>query len=96
MKDEREKLIESLNSLLEMGDEFKDIEITNSEIFSLKEWMSCSKERRDSIATFVLTTINFEDVVSKNIEYDKTTVEYIAKQGLLKVIKGLIGNDTRN
>lgn len=90
METEKERLIESLNSLLEMEDEFKDIEITNTEIFSLKEWMSCSKERKDSIALFVLSTINFDEIDAKNVKYDKITVEHIVRQGLVKAIQNLL------
>lgn len=80
--DERKKqLIEELFKVEE-----PQHEVTNSEIFSLKEWLSYSKERQDSIKAFV-TMAATNDVGLEAIEMmDDETKKYMVKMGFRKAL----------
>ena len=84
-------LEEKLKELLEKQDKMaKEREVKNSDIISINEWNSWSEERQESIIAFVTIACEMKDDAKFNPnDFDKETLKYIAKNGLMKVLKNL-------
>lgn len=82
-------LEERLKELLDKQEQMSS-EVKNSDIISVKEWQSWSKERQDSIIMFVSITCDLQEETDFDPStFDKETLKYIAKKGLIKVLSKL-------
>ena len=62
--------------------------IENENVLSIEEWNSFSKERQDSIVMFVMMCCeNVSVEESEKIDFNLETRKYMAKNGLLKLVK---------
>lgn len=84
-------LEERLKELLEKQDKMaKERQVKNSDIISIKEWNSWSEERQESIIAFVTIACEMNDDMKFNPnDFDKETLKYIAKNGLIKILKNI-------
>ena len=78
---------ELINSLFNTNLQEKNVEVTNSNIFSLDEWLSFSKERQESITVFVNLTQNTKLIDHTKLCFDKETSKYMAMEGLKRILK---------
>lgn len=85
LKKQKEELIETLFAV-DKNEEI--VEATNSEIFSLKEWKSWSKERQESVILFIHMATDIKDAqnIVKESNFDRETSLFMAKQGFKKVL----------
>lgn len=85
-KKEKDELVDKLfNSAVEG----KEVNVTNSDIFTLDEWLSFSKERQESIAIFVTLTQNMKDIDHAKIQFDDETSKFMAMEGIKRILKGI-------
>lgn len=83
-KKEKNELVDKLfNSTIEG----KEVNVTNSDIFTLDEWLSFSKERQESIAVFVTLTQNVKDIDHAKIKFDDETSKFMAMEGIKRILK---------
>lgn len=83
-KKEKDELVDKLfNSAVEG----KEVNVTNSDIFTLDEWLSFSKERQESIAIFVTLTQNMKDIDHAKIQFDDETSKFMAMEGIKRILK---------
>ena len=83
-KKEKNELVDKLfNSTIEG----KEVNVTNSDIFTLDEWLSFSKERQESIAIFVTLTQNMKGIDHTKIKFDDETSKFMAMEGLKRILK---------
>jgi hypothetical protein len=83
-KKEKDELVDKLfNSAVEG----KEVNVTNSDIFTLDEWLSFSKERQESIAIFVTLTQNMKEIDHTKIKFDDETSKFIAMEGIKRILK---------
>ena len=85
LKKQKEELIETLFAV-DKNEEV--VEVTNSEIFSLKEWKSWSKERQESVILFIHMATDIKDAqnIVRESTFDRETSLFMAKQGFKKVL----------
>lgn len=77
-----------LEGLLKKQKEMSN-EIANSEVISIKEWESYSKDRQDSIIMFVHLACEDLKGINPNISFDEETKKYMAKNGIKKILKNI-------
>lgn len=83
-KKEKNELVDKLfNSAVEG----KEVNVTNSDIFTLDEWLSFSKERQESIAIFVTLTQNMKEIDHTKIKFDDETSKFMAMEGIKRILK---------
>ena len=83
-KDKRNEIIDNLfgSSIKE-----KSVEVTNSNIFTLDEWLSFSKERQESIAIFICLTQSVKEIDHTKITFDEETTRFITIESLKSILK---------
>ena len=83
-KKEKNDLVDKLfNSTIEG----KEVNVTNSNIFTLDEWLSFSKERQESIVIFVTLTQNMKEIDNTKIQFDDETSKFMAMEGIKRILK---------
>lgn len=83
-KKEKNDLVDKLfNSTIEG----KEVNVTNSDIFTLDEWLSFSKERQESIVIFVTLTQNMKEIDNTKIQFDDETSKFMAMEGIKRILK---------
>lgn len=83
-KKEKNDLVDKLfNSTIEG----KEVNVTNSDIFTLDEWLSFSKERQESIVIFVTLTQNMTEIDHTKIQFDDETSKFMAMEGIKRILK---------
>lgn len=83
-KKEKNELVDKLfNSTIEG----KEVNVTNSDIFTIDEWLSFSKERQESITIFVVLTQNLKDIAHTKIQFDDETSKFMAMEGIKRLLK---------
>ena len=83
-KDKRNEIIDNLfgSSIKE-----KSVEVTNSNIFTLDEWLSFSKERQESITIFICLTQNIKEIDHTKITFDEETTRFVTIESLKSILK---------
>lgn len=76
-----------VDKLFNSAVEGKEVNVTNSDIFTLDEWLSFSKERQESIAIFVTLTQNMKDIDHTKIQFDGETSKFMAMEGIKRILK---------
>lgn len=84
---DKKKKDELINSLFNTNLQEKNVEVTNSNIFSLDEWLSFSKERQESITMFVNLTQEPKLIDHTKLGFDNETLKYMAMEGLKRILK---------
>lgn len=83
-KNEKNELVDKLfNSAIEG----KEVDVTNSNIFTIDEWLSFSKERQESITIFVSLTQSMKDIDHTKIQFDDETSKFMAMEGIKRILK---------
>ena len=85
-KDKRNEIIDNLfgSSIKE-----KSVEVTNSNIFTLDEWLSFSKERQESITIFIRLTQDIKEIDHTKITFDEETTRFITMESLKNILKNV-------
>lgn len=85
-KKEKDELVDKLfNSTIEG----KEVNVTNSNIFTIDEWLSFSKKRQESIKIFVGLTQSMKDIDHTKIQFDDETSKFMAMECIKRILKGI-------
>lgn len=86
---DKKKKNEFLDKLFNSAIEGKEVNVTNSDIFTIDEWLSFSKERQESITIFVVLTQNLKDIDHTKIQFDDETTKFMAMEGIKRLLKDI-------
>lgn len=84
---DKKEMNDLVDKLFNSTIEGKEVNVTNSDIFTLDEWLSFSKERQESIVLFVTLTQNVKEIDNTKIQFDDETSKFMAMEGIKRILK---------